>query len=74
MKKRYTEEQIIRILREVQAGQSIASVSRAHGVTEQTIYRWRNEYDGLDRTQRWTPFFDRGFEILSDGFAPVHAA
>ena len=51
MKKRYSEEQIIRILSEIRSGQSIASVARTYGVSEQTIYRWRNEYDGLDRSQ-----------------------
>jgi putative transposase len=46
--KRYTEEQIIRILKEVESGRSVSEVCRAHGVSEQTVYRWRNKYGGLE--------------------------
>jgi len=46
--KRYSEEQIIRILKQVESGESIAKVCRAHGVSEQTVYRWRSKYSGMD--------------------------
>ncbi len=46
--KRYSEEQIIRILREVEAGKSVAQVCREQGVSEQTVYRWRSRYSGMD--------------------------
>mgnify|MGYP000506917207 FL=1 len=46
--KRYSEEQIIRILKQVECGESIAKVCRAHGVSEQTVYRWRAKYSGMD--------------------------
>ena len=46
--KRYTEEQIIRILKEVESGRAVSEVCRAHGVSEQTVYRWRNKYGGLE--------------------------
>jgi len=46
--KRFTSEQIIKILREVEIysgqGQTIAQASRACAITEQTYYRWRKEY------------------------------
>ena len=48
--KRYTEDQIIKILKEVDDGASIAGVARTHGVTEQTIYRWRDRYGGMTRS------------------------
>jgi putative transposase len=49
MKKRFTEEQIIGILREVeQSGAQIRTVVRRHNITEQTFYRWRNKYGGMD--------------------------
>lgn len=49
-KRRYTEEQIVKILKEVESGKSVAEVSRDRGVTEATIYRWRNRYGGLEES------------------------
>ena len=49
--KRYTEEQIIRILREVEAGKLITSVCRQYNVSEATVHRWRNKYRGIDQSQ-----------------------
>jgi putative transposase len=48
--KRYTEEQILKILKEVESGSSIACIARSHGVTEQTIYRWRDRYAGMSKS------------------------
>lgn len=48
---RYKEEQIIRILKEVESGISVAEVWRKYGVAEQTVYRWRNKYGGLDTSE-----------------------
>jgi transposase-like protein len=48
---KYTVEQIIPKLREAEValskGQTVVQVSRSLGITEQTYYRWRNEYGGL---------------------------
>ena len=49
--KRYSEEQIIRILQEVENGRSVAEVVRQYGVSEATVYRWRNKYGGMDRNE-----------------------
>jgi putative transposase len=48
---RYKEEQIIRILKEVESGISVTEVCRKYGVAEQTVYRWRNKYGGLDTSE-----------------------
>ena len=54
-KRKHTAEQIIGKLREAEVllaqGQTVAQVSRALGVTEQTYYRWRAEYGGLKLDQ-----------------------
>ena len=44
MKKRFSETQIIRILREGERAESIRQVCRQHAITEQTFYRWRKKY------------------------------
>jgi len=45
--KRYTEERIVGILKEIDQGRSIAEVSRQHGISEQTIRNWRKAYEGM---------------------------
>ena len=47
-KRRYSEEQIIRILRQVEAGEAVKDVCREHGFSEGTYYRWKAKYGGLD--------------------------
>ena len=47
-KRRFREEQIIGILREVEAGATIREVCRRHGIAETTYYRWRAKYGDMD--------------------------
>lgn len=47
-KKRYTEEQIIGVLKEAEAGIPIKDLTRQHGITEQTFYRWRRKFGGME--------------------------
>ena len=47
--KRYTEEQIIRILGQVESGNPVAAVCRQYGVSKATVNRWRGKYKGLVR-------------------------
>ena len=48
---RYKEEQIIRILKEVETGTGVTEVCRKYGVAEQTVYRWRSKYGGLGTSE-----------------------
>ena len=48
MKKRFSEEQIIRILKEAEAEGNARAVIRNHNISEQTFYRWRKKYGGMD--------------------------
>lgn len=48
---RFTEEQIIAILREQEAGVATAEVCRKHGISPATFYAWKAKYGGLDVSQ-----------------------
>lgn len=45
---RFTEEQIIGVLKEHQAGASAADLCRKHGISDATLYTWRSKYGGLE--------------------------
>ena len=47
MKKHFTEEQIIKVLSEHEAGQTVAEVCRKHGLHVNTLYKWRHKYAGM---------------------------
>ena len=47
-RKRYSEEKIISILKEHQAGASVPDLSRRYGIAENTIYRWKSKFGGME--------------------------
>ncbi len=47
-RKRFTEEQIISILKESEAGVRVPDLARQHGVVENTIYRWKSKFGGME--------------------------
>jgi putative transposase len=46
--KRYSEEQISGMLKEHEAGAKVADLVRKHGVSEQSFYRWKSKYAGME--------------------------
>ena len=46
--KRFTEEQIIGILKQAQAGMKIVDLCRIHGISDATFYNWRTKYGGME--------------------------
>ncbi len=47
MKKRFTEEQIIGISKEVEARMKVAEVCRKHGISDATYYNWKSKFGGM---------------------------
>ena len=45
---RFSEEQIIGVLKEAKAGAKAADLARKHGVSEATLYNWKSKYGGLE--------------------------
>jgi putative transposase len=47
VRKRYTEEQIIAVLREAEAGAKVAELCRTYGISDATYYNWKAKYAGM---------------------------
>jgi putative transposase len=50
-KSKFSEEEIVRILKEVEAGAKVGETCRKHGISEPTYYAWKNKYAGMDVSQ-----------------------
>ena len=46
--KRFTEEQIIRVLKEAESGLKVSDLCRQQGISEATYYRWKSKYGGME--------------------------
>ena len=47
-RKRYTEEQIVGVVKRVETGTEVAEICRHYGVSEATVHRWKKKYEGMD--------------------------
>ena len=50
-RKRFTEEQIIGVLKESEAGAKMDDICRRHGISSATFYTWRKKYGGMDASE-----------------------
>lgn len=50
-KSRYTETQIVKILKEVEAGRKVNEVCREYGISDATYYNWKSKYGGMELKQ-----------------------
>jgi putative transposase len=50
-RKRYSVEQIVAVLKQAELGMPIADIVRQMGITEQTFYRWKRQYAGMQSDQ-----------------------
>jgi len=48
---KFTDEQILAIVKEGEAGRKVADVCRTHGITDQTYYRWKATYGGMELSE-----------------------
>ena len=48
---KYSDEQILAIVKEGEAGRKVADVCRTHGINEQTYYRWKAKYGGMELSE-----------------------
>ncbi len=47
-KSRFSEEQIIGMLKEAEAGRAVKDLCRDHGISQETVYRWRRKFGGME--------------------------
>jgi len=47
-RKRFSPEQIIKVLKEAELGINVQELCRKHGISRQTFYSWRNKYGGME--------------------------
>ena len=64
---RFTEAQVIGILKEAEAGAKTADLARKHAVSEHTIYRWKAKYGGMGLTRFRRHLMKGGYDVSHEG-------
>jgi len=68
MKKRFTDEQIISILKEQESGERTADVCRRHGISQATFYKYKSRYGGMEPSDAKKL---RGYRQVDDTLTPT---
>ena len=76
MRSRFSEEQIIGVLREQESGATTAEVCRRHGISEQTFYCWKAKYGGMSPSdaQRLKSLEDENRRLRGPDFDQVRGS
>jgi len=74
-KQRFTEEQIIGVLKEQEAGVKAADLCRKHGISEATFYNWKAKYGGMEvsEAKRLKGLEDENAKLLAEQMLDVAA-
>jgi putative transposase len=72
---KFTDEQILAIVKEGEAGRKVADLCRTHGITEQTYYRWKAKYGGMELSemQRLKQVEDENRQIVAEQTLDIQA-
>ncbi|GCA52280.1 transposase [Sinorhizobium sp. KGO-5] len=82
-KQRFTEEQIIAVLKEQEAGAKVADLCRKHGISDATFYNWKAKYGGMEvsEAKRLKALEEENAKLkkllaeqMLDGWMPPHSA
>jgi len=61
-KSKFSESQIVAILKEGEAGVGVEQILRKHGISRATYYGWKSKYGGATVAERWSQNFGQGLE------------
>lgn len=71
-KSRYTETQIVKILKEVEAGRKVNEVCREYGISDATYYNWKSKYGGMEASDvKWLKELEDENRRLKQMFADL---
>jgi putative transposase len=72
-KSRFSDEQIVGILHEWGVGAKVVDLVRRHGVTEQTLYRWKKKYGGLQGSEaQRLKALEEEFALMLERWSEIH--
>ena len=71
-KSKFTESQIVRMLKEVEGGRTVVEVCREHGISDATYYNWKAKYGGMEVSDiKWLKELEEENQQLKRMFADI---